>query len=301
MDSKLTVKEFLVSRRERLTPEDVGMPNFSSNRRVKGLRREEVAMLAGVSVDYYIRLERGNLDGASESVLASIARALQLDETETGYFFDLAKASGRKPKATKRAAQSLRPNLQSVLDSFPRVPVFIRNSHLQILGTNQLGRAVYSPILASKVADGNMARFVFLDPAALDFYVDYQKIAEDTVGILRLAAIHDGDDSTFTQLLGELSAKSESFTKLWANHRVNRHVGGRKTFNHPEVGVMTFTYEPFQLVANDNLIMNVYTVEPGSESAQKLQLLGNLISTSERGPGGLISGDNLRNQETNQG
>lgn len=291
MDSKTTVKEFLVSRRERLTPEQVGMPNFSSNRRVKGLRREEVAMLAGVSVDYYIRLERGNLDGASESVLNAIARALQLDETETDYFFDLAKASSSKPKTNKRATQSLRPNLQAVLESFQTVPAFIRNSHLDVLGTNALGRAVYSPILESRIADGNMARFVFLDPTALDYYGDFQKIAEDTVGILRLAAVKDGDDPKFTQLLGELSAKSELFTKLWANHRVNRHVGGQKTFNHPQVGAMTFTYEPFQLVANDNLLMNVYTVEPGSESAQKLQLLGNLASTA--------ASNDLRNQHTN--
>lgn len=295
MYSKLTIKEFLVSRRERLTPEDVGMPNFSSNRRVKGLRREEVAMLAGVSVDYYIRLERGNLDGASESVLNAIARALQLDETEVEYFFDLAKAASKNTKKIKRTAGALRPNLQAVLDSFQTVPAFVRNSHLDLLGTNSLGRAVYSPILESRVANGNMARFVFLDPAALEYYGDYMKIAEDTVGILRLAAVNDGDDPKFTQLLGELSAKSELFTSLWANHRVKRHLGGQKTFNHPMVGAMIFTFEPFQLVANDNLIMNVYTVEPGSESAQKLQLLGNLVSTTELGSGSVVNSNNLRN------
>lgn len=281
MDSKSTIKEFLVSRRSRLTPEDVGMPNFSPNRRVTGLRREEVAMLAGVSVDYYIRLERGNLDGASESVLNAIARALQLDDTETQYLFDLAK-TGSKKTSLKKTAGTLRSNLQAVLDSFQSVPAFIRNTHMDLLGTNALGRAVYSKIVESRIANGNLARFVFLDPDAPDFYDDYQKIAEDTVGILRLAAVNDGDDPKFTQLLGELSAKSELFTRLWANHRVKSHIGGQKTFNHPTVGSITFTFEPFRLVANDNLLMNVYTVEPGSESAQKLQLLANLVLTEEK-------------------
>lgn len=274
MDAKATIREFLISRRSRLSPADVGLPDFGSHRRVVGLRREEVAMLAGVSADYYIRLERGNLDGASDSVLNALARALQLDELETEYLFDLARTVRQKKQPAKSTNKALKPNLQLLLSSIESTPFFIRNHCSDILGANSLGRALYAPILSSHVAAGNFARFVFLDPAAKDFYVDYQKIAEDMVGSLRLESVRSENDPKFIQLLGELTAKSELFQQLWPNHRLMRHVGGQKSFNHPEVGLITLTYEPFSLVADDNLRMTMYTAEPGSDSVDKLALLG---------------------------
>jgi transcriptional regulator with XRE-family HTH domain len=281
MDSKATIKEFLVSRRARLSPEDAGLPSFGANRRVAGLRREEVAMLAGVSADYYIRLERGNLDGASDSVLNAIARALQLDDVEIEYLFSLARSSaGTKSKTSKPATKALRANLQLVLDSIQTNPAFVRNGRMDLLGANALGRAVYSPILTSRIAESNMARWVFLDPAAVDYYVDYSRIAADSVGVLRLEAVRSADDPKFTQLLGELSAKSELFRQLWANHKVVRHYGGTKSFCHPQVGLLTMSYEPFSILADENLIMNVYSAEPGSDTAEKLQILGNWLASS---------------------
>lgn len=284
MDSKATIREFLVSRRARLTPEQAGLPNFGANRRVAGLRREEVAMLAGVSADYYIRLERGNLDGASDSVLNAIARALQLDEIEIEYLYSLAHASRQKVRPAKSAGKALKPNLELLLNSIETTPIFIRNHCSQILGTNSLGRAIYAPILNSRIAAGNFAKFVFLDPAAQDFYVDYKKIAEDMVGSLRLESVRSENDPQFIQLLGELTAKSELFQQLWANHKLMRHTGGQKSFNHPEVGLITLTYEPLNLVTDDNLRMTIYTAEPGSESAQKLALLGTWAASTADQP-----------------
>lgn len=276
MDTKATVKEFLVSARSRLTPESAGLQVFGGNRRVAGLRREEVAMLAGVSADYYIRLERGNLDGASDSVLSALARALQLDATETSYLFDLAKAS-RVGNAGKIATgtKGLRPNLAKILDSIHDMPVFVTNGRLELLGANRLGRALYAPIFESHIAQMNLARWIFLDPASRDFYPEHQKLSEGAVGTLRLEALRAADDPKFQALIGELSSKSEEFRVLWAKHRVFKHPGGVKSFNNPVVGLVTLTYEPFQVVAEGTPVsMNIYTAEAGSESEQKLKILG---------------------------
>ncbi len=276
MDTKATVREFLVACRSRLSPEDAGLQVFGGNRRVAGLRREEVAMLAGVSADYYIRLERGNLDGASDSVLNALARALQLDATETGYLFDLARSArtGIAGKSTS-TTKALRPNLAMILDSIHDMPVFVTSSRLELLGANKLGRALYSPIFESHIAQMNLARWIFLDPASRDFYPEHQKLSEGAVGTLRLEALRAADDPKFQALIGELSSKSEEFRVLWAKHRVFKHPGGVKSFNNPIVGLVTLTYEPFQVVAEGSPVsMNIYTAEPGSESAQKLQILG---------------------------
>ncbi|MEY4992904.1 MAG: hypothetical protein RIS82_26 [Actinomycetota bacterium] len=275
MDTKQTVKEFLVACRSRLSPEQAGLQAFGGNRRVAGLRREEVAMLAGVSADYYIRLERGNLDGASDSVLNALARALQLDTTETTYLFDLAKSarSGVPTRATA-SVKGLRANLEQILASIHDVPVFITSGRLELLGANKLGRALYSPVFESGIAQGNIARWIFLDANSQDFYVDYAKICEAAVGTLRLEALRAADDPKFQALIGELSSKSESFRTLWAKHRVYRHPGGTKSIIHPLIGQITLTYEPFQVLAEGPVSMNIYTAEPGSEAEQKLTILG---------------------------
>ncbi|MEO0027723.1 MAG: hypothetical protein RL716_1054 [Actinomycetota bacterium] len=275
MDTRATVREFLVACRSRLTPEDAGLQVFGGNRRVAGLRREEVAMLAGVSNDYYVRLERGHLEGASDSVLNALARALQLDATETGYLFDLARAARiALPSKGPSVARGLRPNVARILDAIHDVPVFVTSTRLELLGANKLGQALYSPIFESGIAQMNIARWIFLDEKAKDFYVDYPKIADSAVGTLRLEALRSADDPKFTSLIGELSSKSELFRNLWAKHRVFKHPGGVKSFNHPLVGLVTLTYEPFQVIADTGVGMNIYTAEPGSETEEKLKIIG---------------------------
>jgi transcriptional regulator with XRE-family HTH domain len=187
VDNRSEVRNFLATRRARITPDQAGLPVFGGHRRVPGLRREEVALLAGVSVDYYTRLERGNLNGASDSVLESVARALQLDEAERAHLFDLARASGTAPaRARRRSPRArVRPSVQAILDAMTGAPAAVRNGRLDILATNALGRALYSELYRDPVRPANHARFAFLDPRARDFWVDWERAANDTVGILR--------------------------------------------------------------------------------------------------------------------
>ena len=182
MDNRTEIREFLASRRARLTPQQAGLPSYGGHRRVAGLRREEVALLAGVSVDYYTRLERGNLGGASESVLDALARALQLDEAERTHLFDLARAANATPGTRRRpASQRIRPGVQRVLDAMTGAPAWIRNGRADVLAANRLGRALYAPVFDSPVRPANTARFTFLDPRATDFYADWERTADDMV------------------------------------------------------------------------------------------------------------------------
>jgi transcriptional regulator with XRE-family HTH domain len=184
------VREFLITRRARITPQQAGLPAYGANRRVKGLRREEVAMLAGVSVDYYTRLERGNLAGASESVLDALARALQLDEAERAHLFDLAGAAHGSSGATRRRTGSsrVRPGVQRVLDAMGGAPAWIRNGRADVLAANSLGRALYAPVFDDPARPANTARFTFLSPQAREFYRDWDRTSRDMVAVLRAAA-----------------------------------------------------------------------------------------------------------------
>ncbi|BDZ41810.1 transcriptional regulator [Paraoerskovia sediminicola] len=289
MDLKAETREFLASRRARITPDQAGLPAYGGNRRVPGLRREEVAMLAGVSVDYYTRLERGNLGGASEEVLEALAEALQLDEAERGHLFDLARtanASGAARSRAKRApAATLRPAVQRILDALVDVPAFVRNGRLDVLGANALGEALYSPVYDSpeRVANKpvNTARFNFLDPsAAREFWGDKaERIARDSVAILRSEAGKNPYDKHLTALVGELSTRSEDFRRLWASHDVRFHRTGTKVFHHPGVGRIELDYEALVLPADPGLQLNVYTATPGSPSDDGLKLLAAWAAT----------------------
>ena len=281
MDTRSEIREFLTSRRARITPEQAGLPTFGgATRRVPGLRREEVALLAGVSVDYYTRLERGNAGGVSESVLDALARALQLDDVERAHLFDLARAA--HPSAARRRRrpqQRIRPGVQLMLDAMAAVPAFVRNERLDLLAANALGRALYSQHFDSPHGPPNSARFAFLDPRAPAFYVDWERVATDVVAVLRGEAGRDPCDRDLSDLVGELSTRSEAFRTLWAAHDVRRHDTGVKSFHHPVVGDVTVTYEAMQLVADPGLTMFVYTPDPGSRSQEALRLLGSWAAT----------------------
>jgi transcriptional regulator with XRE-family HTH domain len=280
VDPKTEIREFLSSRRARITPDQVGLPVYGENRRVPGLRREEVALLAGVSVDYYTRLERGNLTGVSEGVLEALARALQLNDVERTHLHHLARAAhGPTPRRRRRAQQHIRPSVQHLLDRMSGLPAFVRNGRLDILAANRLGKAFYSQHFDSPHQPVNSARFAFLDPRAQSFYVDWETVAKDMVAILHEAAGRDPYDRELSNLVGELSTRSETFRTLWATHNVRLHDTGVKAIHHPIVGEVTFTYEVMDLVADPDLTIYAYTTEPGSKSEQALNLLASWSAT----------------------
>jgi transcriptional regulator with XRE-family HTH domain len=281
VDTRNDVREFLTSRRARIAPEQAGLPTYGENRRVPGLRREEVALLAGVSVDYYTRLERGNLAGVSDSVLEALARALQLDEPERAHLLDLARAAQATAPRRRPAKQQVRPSVQRVLDAVTAAPAFVRNGRMDILAANSLGRAFYAQHFDSPHVPVNSARFIFLDPRAAEFYTEWEQVATDAVAVLRTEAGRDPYDRGLSDLVGELSTRSETFRTRWAAHNVRFHDSGVKRFHHPVVGDLTLTYETMPLAADAGLMMFVYTAEPASKSEEALNLLASWAATIE--------------------
>jgi len=279
--NRADVRDFLVSRRARITPQQAGLTFYGGNRRVPGLRREEVAMLAGVSADYYTRLEKGNLSGVSDGVLEAIAGALQLDEAERLHLLDLARTANTSPgRAARRdTPPKVRPGIQLILDSMSDVPAFVRNGRLDVLAVSALGRALYSPVFASPARPANLARFRFLDPAARDFYPDFSDSARTTVALLRTEAGRDPFSKPLTGLIGELSTRSEEFRALWATHDVRLHRTGRKRFRHPAVGLLDLMFEAMALEADEGLTLTAYTAQPGTPSHDGLKLLASWAAT----------------------
>jgi transcriptional regulator with XRE-family HTH domain len=286
MDNRTEVREFLTTRRAKITPDQAGVPLYGQRRRVPGLRREEVAALAGLSTDYYIRLEKGNLRGASDSVLDAIARALQLDEAERAHLFDLARAArgaGRQPRR-RAQPQQVRPSLQHMLDAMTTSVAFARNGRLDIVAINPLGRAFYTPVLAAPTRPANLARYCFLEPSAEDFYPDWQEAADTTVAILRTEAGRDPYNRALTDLVGELATRSDAFRTRWAAHDVRLHHTGAKRFRHPLVGDLSVAFNAMELPADPGLTLTVYTAEPGSSSEEKLTLLASWAATADQAP-----------------
>jgi transcriptional regulator with XRE-family HTH domain len=289
MDNGSEIRDFLISRRARLTPERAGLPAYGGNRRVAGLRREEVALLAGVSIDYYTRLERGRAQGASDSVLEGIARALQLDEAERAHLFDLARAGATSaaPRSPRRAAPQpgrgtgIRPSVRRVLDSMT-APAYVRNARMDILAANRLGAALFAPVLGSPAQPANSARFLFLDPAAAEFYPEWERQAQDVVAMLRAEAGRNPCDKALSNLIGELSTRSENFRTWWAAHNVRFHRAGVKRFHHPVVGELTLSFEALDLAADSGLRISAYTAEPGTPSDDALKLLATWAATLDR-------------------
>lgn len=280
MDNRKEVSEFLASRRARISPEHAGLPAYGGNRRVPGLRREEVALLAGVSIDYYIRLERGNLGGVSDSVLDAVARALQLDEPERAHLFDLARAAVPAPRPRRPMQQQVRPTVQRILDSMSDAPAYVRNGRRDILGANRLGYALYSELYADPVRPVNVARFVFLNPRARSFFLDWERAAGDLVANLRTEAGRNPYDRALTDLVGELSVHSGEFRALWASHNVRFHQTGLKDIHHPVVGDLHLAFEAMDLPADIGLSLIVYSAEPGSASADALKMLESRTATN---------------------
>ena len=279
MDHRDEVADFLRSRRDRLTLEQAGLV-AGGRRRVPGLRREEVALLAGISVDYYAKMERGDLRGVSPEILESVARALHLDDAEVDHLVDLAAASSHlAPTRRKSATPSpVSPNLRRVLDAITEAPAWIRGRRMTIQATNALAGALYRPVLADEVSRGNLARFLFFSPAARAFFPDWEHNADDVVATMRIYAGHNPTDKALTDLVGELVTRSEPFRTRWAAHNVRHHRSGTKRIHHPEVGDLTLHYEGMELPEHPDLFMYVYTAQPGSPSDEGLRLLGSLAA-----------------------
>jgi MmyB-like transcription regulator ligand binding domain/Helix-turn-helix domain/Aldo/keto reductase family len=269
MDKRAEVSGFLKSRRDKITPVQAGLPVYG-NRRVAGLRRGEVAMLAGVSVEYYTRLERGNLGGVSDSVLDSIARALRLDDVERTHLHDLARAANAVPVRARRrpVRPALRPTVLRMIDAMTSLPAIVTSNRFDVVTANALGRALHSEMYADQACGANTARFLFLSPAARRFYVDWERNAQGAVGALRIEAGRNPYDRELSNLIGELSTRSDTFRVLWGAQDVHVFRDGTKRLNHPVVGEITLDHEVVPLPGEDGLALVVYSAEPGCSPAQ---------------------------------
>jgi transcriptional regulator with XRE-family HTH domain len=285
VDNRAEVREFLVSRRAKVTPEEVGLP-AAGERRVPGLRRGEVATLAGVSIEYYSKLERGALGGVSAGVLEGIARALRLDDAERAHLLHLAQAadgSGALVRPRRGAARRWTPRLglQWTLDAITAAPACVGNGRSDLVATNHLARALYSDLYSDPARPPNFARFAFLDSAARRFYPDWHLTADITVANLRVAAGRDPHDEQLHDLIGELATRSDEFRRRWAAHDVRIHGTGIKHFHHPVVGDLTLAFETVDLQAEPGLSMCIYAAEPGSPSAEALVLLASWAASED--------------------
>ncbi|MEZ2371325.1 helix-turn-helix transcriptional regulator [Arthrobacter sp. RCC_34] len=283
MNTTDEARQFLMSRRANISPEQAGVP-VTGHRRVVGLRRGEVAMLAGVSPEYYAKIERGQLGGVSDAVLEAICRALQLDDAEREHLFDLARAANGGAQPVRRRKPKTwvpRESLTRALDVIVNGPAFVRNGRMDILATNALGRTFYDEVFDGP-GRGNLARHCFLDERATAFYPDWEAAADVTVAILRTEAGHDPHDKQLHDLIGELSTCSNAFRTRWGAHNVRRHGSGTKNFHHHSVGDLTLSYEGLELTAEPGLSLLIYTAQPGSPSQERLDLLASLAATNQQ-------------------
>lgn len=272
--------EFLAARRARVRPDDVGLPQFG-RRRVPGLRREELAQLAGVSVDYYVRLEQGRATHPSAEVLDALARALQLTELERRHLHDL--AGGRTPHraAPQSRPERMRPQVQWLLDSLVAVPALVVGRRLDVLGWNRMASMLLGGLERLTDRERNLARHTFLSAEARDVYVEWERVAHDTVGVLRRSAALHPDDDELAALVGELSVKSAEFAQWWASADVHEKTHGSKRYAHPIVGELTLRYETLALPGDGALQMLTYTAQPGTPSATALKLLAQLAADAD--------------------
>ncbi|ROO84768.1 helix-turn-helix protein [Actinocorallia herbida] len=278
-DNRSEIRDFLISRRAKLSPERVGLPT-GRRRRVPGLRREEVAALAGVSTEWYTRLEKGHIGGVSEDVLEAVAQALLLNEDERTYLLDLARAARRaRRRSHRREGVKIPSPVQWMVDSMTMAPAFVRSGPLDIIASNALCRALYSPMFDSgTTADrgrANFPRYLFLDPGSADFFVDWEEGARATVAVLRAEAGREPHDRALRELVGELSTLSPDFRTLWAGHDVRIRHEGVKRLNHPEVGRLEMTFRDLSLPLPQGAVHDliIYTAEPGTVSEDRLKLL----------------------------
>lgn len=289
MDNRAEVREFLVSRRAKISPGQAGLPR-GTKRRVSGLRRSEVAALAGVSVEYYAKLERGALAGVSAGVLEAIARALQLDDAERAHLVELARAADgssalTRPRRRSAKQWSVRPSLQWALDAVTEGAAFVRNGRMDLLAANRLARAFYTEVYADRQRPPNIARYTFLDPNAHRFYPEWDLAADVCAAILRTEAGRDPRDKDLHDLVGELSTRSDEFRTRWGAHNVRHHGTGTKNFHHHIVGDLTLAYEGLEMAAEPGLTLTIYTAEPASPSQDALRLLASWAASHEADAG----------------
>ncbi|MFL1379985.1 helix-turn-helix transcriptional regulator [Nocardiopsis protaetiae] len=276
MTSSNPLGEFLRSRRARLDPHEVGLPPSPVPRRGRGLRREEVAALAGVSVDYYARLEQGRIGNVSDQVLTAVEGALRLDPLEREHLrglVDAAPATTPRHRPARAARTPVRPALQAFLDAIDPVPAMLEGPRMEVLAWNRAATVLLTDFGAMRPAERNIARWLFLDPATRTRYPDWEEIAAPTVAALR--AYHDprAPDEALERLVGELSVASEEFARYWADYRLFKHGHGRKRIFHPTVGVMTLNYETLVVPESDGWFLSTYTADVGSPSEERLSIL----------------------------
>lgn len=279
MDNKREVQQFLTALRARLTPEQAGLTIFGGERRVPGLRREEVAQLAGVSTAYYTRMERGNLAGVSESVLYALARALHLDDVETTHLLDLARtATGPRRPGRVKPAPRVSERIARMLDAMRDVPAISLTRLGDPAASNALGRALFPHLFPENAPPLNHTRYLFLDPRSQEFYPDWEKSARESVSALRLLAGHDPADRALMSLVGELSTHSDQFRTWWGAHTVRTHTSGTKRLNHPVVGELTIGYDVLAIQSTPGLSITTYLPEPGTPSADALYMLRSWVA-----------------------
>jgi transcriptional regulator with XRE-family HTH domain len=283
MGDAQSLGEFLRLRRAHVTPQSAGLPN-GSRRRVPGLRREELAQIAGISVEYYQRLEQGRATRPSEEVLNAIARVLRLDDVRRAHLHHLAYPSRRGVPTTDRAVGRLRPELQHMLTLIDRIPALIINDRFDVLAANPLATRMFTAVDTAPAAKCNMARYLFLDPSARDFYVEWADVAAATVGQLRLTAGRHPDDPELAVLVAELTTGSTDFRELWSAGDVEQRSCGAKSFRHPAVGVLTLHYENFESVSNPRQRLVTFTPEAQSPTEAALQLLATWAAPEQARP-----------------
>ncbi|WP_440105057.1 helix-turn-helix transcriptional regulator [Streptosporangium sp. H16] len=277
------LRDFLTSRRAALSPEDMGLPSPTTARRVKGLRREEVAILAGVSVDYYVKLEQGRVGNVSEQVIDAVGRALRLDEVEGRYLRSLLHPGIEHAARRGPAVVKARPALLSMIHAID-VPAVVHGPHLEVLGINHAGKALLDDFAAMPVAERNTARWMFLNPRARVVYRDWAEIAADIVAVLRAGAVPGTDNETLSRIVGELSTRSEEFASMWADYRLSEHQHGVKRFFHEAVGDMRLNYQTLHLPDSHGQTIVIYTADTGSPSEEKLRLLASWTAEARSEP-----------------
>jgi transcriptional regulator with XRE-family HTH domain len=269
------IRNFLSSRRARLSPERAGLPVYGRQRRVAGLRREEVALLAGISIDYYTRLERGNARGVSDEVLGAVASALKLGPDERTHLANLVKAANVEQAVTRSsAADRVSPSVRRIVDCMTELPALVRNRRLEILYANRLGRAFYCEVFEDTDSPPSPLRYMFMDPRSRQFFVDWDGAANDMVGLLRAEAGRSPGDPIIADLVQELSGRSEAFAERWARHDVRFHRNGVGTYDHPVAGRLTLLYEDLDLPTEPDQTILVFASEAGSASEHALRVLG---------------------------
>ncbi|MFD8422710.1 helix-turn-helix domain-containing protein [Streptomyces sp. NPDC059466] len=269
------LSDFLRSRRAALTPQEVGLPWPSGARRVKGLRREELALLAGVSADYYTRLEQGRARNVSAQVLSAVADALRLTGLERRHLFSMAQP-GLVPDGPNRPPTSrvlkARPAVRMMMEALDPTPVVLHGPRLEVIASNRMGKVLIDDFDAMPAAERNLVRWMFLNPRARTVYPDWAEIGAQMVAVLRVAAGEEPDPA-LAELVGELTARSDAFSRAWAEYGVFQHTHGRKRFHHEAVGIMTVNYESLALPDDPGLSLLVYTADSGSPSEEKLRIL----------------------------